>query len=188
MPLLFALWVAGCMGLVDILIWAVLLVFLAKGFLKGLVREVCSLLGLVAGGWAACKYYTYLAEALRPFIRLPHHVAQSLSFVLIFLLIGLLFFFIGHLLTVIFKIMLLGGVNRIGGICFGLLEGAFLLCMLLYFATTKPVPEKVRRYIAHSRTAQPFIATGREIISGWDAGRRETDKPSDGSGKRLRGV
>ena len=76
-----------------------------------------------AGGWAACKYYPYLAEALRSFIRLPHHVAQSLSFVLIFLLIGLLFFFIGHLLTVIFKIILLGGVNRAGGVILGLLEG-----------------------------------------------------------------
>ena len=176
------------MRLVDILIWAVLLIFMVKGFLKGLIREVCSLFGLVAGGWAAFKYYPYLAGALSPFIRLPHHVAQSLSFVVIFLLLGLLFYLLGHLLTVVFKVMLLGGVNRVGGIFFGLLEGAFLLCMLLYFATTKPVPEKVRGYIAHSRTAQPFIATGREIISGWDAGRRETDKPSDGSGKRLRGV
>ncbi len=160
------------MGLVDILIWVVLLLFAVKGFLKGLIREVCSLLGLVAGGWAACKYYPYFAEALRSFIRLPHHVAQSLAFALLFLLLGVLFYLLGHLLTVIFKIMLLGGVNRIGGVCFGLLEGAFLLCMLLYFATTKPVPEKIRGYVGRSHTAQSFIATGRDIISGWEGERR----------------
>jgi membrane protein required for colicin V production len=170
------------MGLIDILIWVVILAFAVKGFLKGLIREVCSLLGLVAGGWAACKYYPYLADVLRLFIRLPHHVAQSLAFVSIFLLLGLLFFLLGHLLTVVFKIMLLGGVNRIGGICFGLLEGAFVLCMLLYFATSKPVPEKVRGYIARSRTAQPLISTGREIVSGWDAG-RQADRPAGGKGK-----
>ena len=69
------------MILLDILIWAFLLGFVVKGFMKGLVREVCSLLGLVTGGWAAFKYYSYLAEAIRPFIHLPQHVALVLSFV-----------------------------------------------------------------------------------------------------------
>lgn len=157
------------MNLVDILIWGVLLLFLVKGFLKGLVREVCSLLGLVAGGWAAFKYYHYLAEAIRPFIHLPQHVALALAFLLIFCILGLLFFLFGHLLTVVFKIMLLGGVNRIGGVIFGLLEGAFILCMVLYFGTTKPAPDKVKGYLQRSRTAQAFIGTGREIIAGWDS-------------------
>lgn len=156
------------MNLVDILIWAVLLVFVAKGFLRGLVREVCSLLGLVAGGWAAFKYSPYLAEAVRPLIHLPHHVAVALSFVFIFLVLGLLFFLFGHLLTVVFKIMLLGGINRVGGVLFGLLEGAFILCMALYLGTAKPVPEKIRGYLLRSPTARPFIQTGREIIAGWD--------------------
>ena len=161
------------MGLVDILIWGILILFMVKGFLKGLIREVCSLFGLVAGGWAAFKYYPYLAGALTPFIRLPHHVAQGLSFVVIFLLLGLLFYLLGHLLTVVFKVMLLGGVNRVGGIFFGLLEGAFLLSMLLYFATARPVPEKIKGYVGRSRTAQSFIAAGRDIISGWDAGKKK---------------
>lgn len=162
------------MSLVDILIWVVLLVFVAKGFLRGLVREVCTLVGLVAGGWAAFKYSPYLAEAARPFIHLPHYVSAVLSFVFIFLLIGLLFFLLGHLLTVVFKIMLLGGINRVGGVIFGLLEGAFIICMALYFGTSKPMPEKFKGYLLHSATARPFIATGREIVAGWDS----TKKPA----------
>lgn len=158
------------MSLVDILIWAVLLVFVVKGFMKGLVREVCSLLGLVAGGWAAFRYYHYLAEAIRPLIHLPQHVALVLSFILIFLILGLLFYLFGHLLTVIFKVMLLGGVNRVGGIVFGFLEGALILCMVLYAGTTKPVPVKLQGYLLRSKAAQPFIQSGREIIAGWDGG------------------
>jgi membrane protein required for colicin V production len=156
------------MSLIDILIWAVLLIFVVKGFMKGLVREVCSLLGLVAGGWAAFKYYHFLAEAVRSFIRLPQHVALVLSFILIFLVLGLLFYFFGHLLTVIFKIMLLGGLNRIGGVVFGLLEGAFILCMILYLCTTKPMPEKLKGYLSRSGTAQTFIQSGHDIIAGWE--------------------
>ena len=157
------------MSLVDILILAVLLIFVIKGFMKGLVREVCSLLGLLAGGWASFRYYHYLAEAIRPFVHLPQHIARAISFLLLFLIIGLLFYLFGHLLTAIFRIMLLGSVNRIGGLLFGLLEGAAILCIILYFGTTKPVPEKVKNAVSQSKTARPFVDSGREMISGWDS-------------------
>ncbi len=167
------------MSLVDILIWAILLIFVAKGFWKGLVREVCTLLGLIAGGWAAFRYSSFLAEAIRPLIHLPHHVAAALSFLCIFFLIGLLFFLFGHLLTAFFKVMLLGSVNRIGGALFGLLEGAFILCMALYLGTSKPMPAKVKIALERSPTARPFIQTGREIVSGWDS----AAKPPKPAGK-----
>jgi membrane protein required for colicin V production len=132
------------------------------------VKEACSLVGLLAGGWAAFKYYHYLAEAIKPFIHLPQSIALVLSFIFIYLIMGLLFYLFGYLLTVVCKIMLLGGVNRIGGIIFGLLEGAFLLCMVLYFGTAKPVPEKVKGWLSRSRSAQGFAATGRDIVYGWE--------------------
>lgn len=156
------------MNFVDILIWGVLLLFVVKGFMKGLVKEACSLLGFLAGAWAAFKYHHYLAETIRPLIHLPQSIALVLSFIFIFLVIGFLFFLFGHLLTVVCKIMLMGGINRIGGVLFGLLEGAFLLSMSLYFCTAKPAPEKVRGWLSHSRTAQAFIVTGREIVDGWE--------------------
>ncbi|MGA2152398.1 MAG: CvpA family protein [Geobacteraceae bacterium] len=157
------------MNFVDILIWAVLLSFVVKGFWKGFVKEACSLLGLLVGGWAAFKYDHYLAEAIRPFIHLPHSIALVLSFICIFLFLGLLFYLFGYLLTVVCKIMLLGGINRIGGVIFGFLEGALLLCMVLYLSNAKPVPEKVKGWLSRSRTAQAFIVAGREIVSGWEA-------------------
>jgi membrane protein required for colicin V production len=175
----FTLWQlpGACMILLDILIWVVLLFFVAKGFSKGLVREACSVLGLLTGGWAAFKYYSFLSQGIRVFINLPPQVAQPLSFLLIFLLLGTLFFFLGHLLTVVFKIMLLGGINRIGGIMFGFLEGGFVLCMVLYLGTTKPIPDKIKHAIGGSKTAQSFASTGASIASGWEgATRRELSR------------
>jgi len=122
----------------------------------------------LAGCWSAFKYHHYLAEAIRPFIHLPQSIALILSFILIYIIIGLLFYLLGHLLTVVCKIMLMGGINRIGGVLFGLLEGAFLLCIVLYFGTAKPVPEKVKGWLSRSRSAQGFTATGREIVFGWE--------------------
>ncbi len=169
------------MILLDILIWVTLIFFVVKGFSKGLVREACSLLGLVTGGWAAFRYYPILSQVLRGFINLPPQVAQPLSFLLIFLLLGILFYFLGHLLTVIFKIMLLGGINRIGGIVFGFLEGGFILCLVLYLGTTKPIPDKMKGLITGSKTAQAFASTGKSIAAGWEAAK---GAPAQGTGKK----
>jgi len=158
------------MNLVDILIWVVLLIFAVKGFMKGLVREVCSLLGLVLGGWVAFACYHPLAEVLRSHIRLPYSVTSFLSFALIFLTSGLLFFFLGHLLTTLFKIILLGGVNRIGGILIGLVQGALVVCLALSLGTLKPVPGKVKAHIERSATARPFLACGDGLMSWWKNG------------------
>ena len=165
------------MILLDILIWVVLFFFVAKGFSKGLVREACSLLGLVTGGWAAFRYYSFLSEGLRHFINLPPQVAQPLSFLLIFLLLGILFYFLGHLLTVIFKVMLLGGINRIGGVLFGVLQGGFVLCVLLYLATTRPMPDKIKGWVNRSKTAHAFAATGASIAAGWEGVRNRQTPP-----------
>lgn len=155
------------MNLVDILIWLILAGFVYKGFTKGLVRQICSLAGFLLGGWAAIKYHIYLADASRNLIHLPHYLATILSFIFIFLLIGLLFFFLGHILTVMFRIILLGGLNRVGGVALGFLEGAFIVCMVLYFGASKPAPEKFRGYILRSRTAAPFLEAGKDIVTGW---------------------
>jgi membrane protein required for colicin V production len=155
------------MNLVDILIWLILAGFVYKGFHRGLVRQICSLTGFLLGGWAAIRYHLYLADASRHLIHLPHYLATILSFLFIFLLTGLLFFLLGHILTVMFKMIMLGGLNRAGGLLLGFLEGAFIICMVLYFGTSKPAPEKLKGYIGRSATAAPFVETGREIVAGW---------------------
>lgn len=171
------------MILLDIFIWAVLAFFVVKGFSKGLVREACSLLGFVTGGWAAFRYYSSLSQGMRAIINLPPLVAHVFSFLLIFMLLGILFYFLGHLLTVVLKVMLLGVINRFGGIVFGFLEGGFILCMILYLGTTRPVPDKVKGFISRSRTAQAFASTGASIASGWEKAVRRDSPPTGGRTK-----
>ncbi|MDD2319534.1 MAG: CvpA family protein [Geobacteraceae bacterium] len=164
------------MNLVDILVWVVLLIFAVKGFMKGLVREVCSLLGLVVGGWTAFTYCRPLAEVLQSHIPFSHTVTLLLSFGLIFLALGLFFIFLGYLLTALLKIILLGSLNRIGGVLLGVLQGALVLCILLTLGTCASVPVKVRTYIEKSATARPFLVCGRELASWWKIGPHAVNK------------
>jgi membrane protein required for colicin V production len=169
------------MNLVDILIWLILAGFVYLGFTRGLVRQICSLSGFLLGGWAAIRYHLYLADASRHLIHLPHYLATILSFLFIFLLTGLLFFLLGHVLTVMLKVVMLGGLNRIGGVIFGFLEGAFIVAMVLFISTSRPVPEKFKGYIHHSATAGPFLEAGKEIVAGW-GGLPDLMKPAAGGG------
>jgi membrane protein required for colicin V production len=157
------------MILVDIIVWAVLIAFMVKGFLRGLVREVCSLVGLLVGGWAAFHYYPWLAEAMKTVIRLPHALSLAFSFVLIFFSFGILSYLVGHFITGLMKLMLLGWLNRAGGIMLGFLEGGFILALLLYLASISSFPPTLKTVVVNSRSARPFIATGKEIVAGWDA-------------------
>lgn len=158
------------MNLVDILIWVVLLICAVKGFMKGLVREVCSLLGLVVGGWAAVAWCRPVAEVLQPHIPFSHTVTLLISFGLVFLALGLFFFLLGYLLTTLLKIVLLGSLNRVGGVLLGILQGTLVLCIVLALGTAGPVPVKVRSYVEKSASARPFLVCGRELLSWWNTG------------------
>lgn len=168
------------MILVDILIWAVLIAFVAKGFMKGLVREACSLVGLLAGGWTAFHYYPHLAEAMRSLIRLPQPLALGLSFLLIFFTFGLLSYLAGHLVTGLLKLMLLGWLNRAGGIVLGALEGGFILSVILYLGSIASLPPGLKNAMVASGSAKPFIATGKEIVAGWDSTAHFREAPRAG--------
>ncbi len=158
--------------LIEYLVWGILLLFSVKGCFKGLIREVCSLLGLVVGGWGAFRFSPSLALLMKPLLPLPHGISIALSFILILVASGILAWFVGHLLTVIFKLVLLGGINRAGGALFGLLEGALLLSLLLGVGSAPPAPETVRRKVEGSAAARPFVNCGRELLAGWRRGRQ----------------
>ena len=154
-------------SLIEYLIWSILLLFTVKGFLKGLVREACSLLGLVVGGWAAFRFYPSLAVMMKPLLPLPHDVATVLAFALILITSGIIAWLVGHLLTAAFKLVHLGEINRIIGGVFGLLEGALLLCLLLALGSKQPTPATWQQKVAASATARPFVTCGRELLDGW---------------------
>jgi membrane protein required for colicin V production len=152
---------------VDLFVWSFLLAFAAKGFMKGFVREVSSLLGLVVGGWAGFRYSPLLSRSLGTFIQLPQHVSFAVSFLLILLVTGLLFYLLGHFVTAVLKMALLGGVNRAGGVVFAALQGALILCIALYFVE-RPAWPRVKARVDGSPSARALAQCGRDIVEGWE--------------------
>jgi len=155
------------MNLIDIIIVSILCFFAVKGLLRGLVNEASSLAGLLIGGWLAYRFHPLLAVPLKNTLHLPSHLSSFLAFIIILLITGLCAHIIGNVITSALKFVMLGTLNRLGGLLIGVAEGALLLCMVFSVATSAFMPEQVRNKIKATESANILAQTGDYILKEW---------------------
>ena len=154
------------MNFVDILILILLGVFLLKGLLRGLMKELCSLVGLVVGSLLAFRFHGPLAEAMVSAFSLPASVCVVLAFLVIFLTILLIFGLIGMLLSKYVKLLYVGGLNRVAGGIFGLVQGVLILAVIMFGLSVSPLPEWGKLAIDDSVLSPPFVELGEKVFKG----------------------
>ncbi len=112
---------------VDLLIALILVGNTAGGLRKGLILQVFSVLGIVAG---IALGLTFQPQVARLFNFLPADVAvlkQVLAFLLIFVATVLVAWITGITLRTLARTLLLGPVDRLGGALFAFLETWILI-------------------------------------------------------------
>lgn len=155
------------MNLFDIIILAVLIFFALKGLVRGLVNEAASLSGLILGGWLAYRFYPVLSVPIRTALHIPAHVSSFLAFMLLLLVTGIVAHIAGNVITAALKLVMLGSLNRLGGILIGATEGALLLSLLFSIATAGFMPEQLKQKVRASQSANLFAVTGDRVLSVW---------------------
>ena len=153
------------MNLLDSGILVILAAFLAKGLLRGVLKEVCSLLGLAGGALLAYHYHAPLAEMLGELLALSRQTATAAAFVTLFIGVMFLFSVFGFVLSKLIKLLFLGGANRVLGGFFGLAQGVILLAMVLYALTLKQAPQPVPDMMKTSQLSPPFIELGGKMFA-----------------------
>ncbi len=154
------------MSLVDIAILVLLGFFLIKGIIRGLLREVCSLLGLVLGGVFAFSFHMPLAQRLQDAFNVPAQLSVWGSFLAIFLLVVIIFAVLGFVLHRFVKLIFLGGFNRLSGALFGLVQGVVLTAMIVLALNSSVVPKSAHKLVRESELAPPFVELGQAIFNG----------------------
>ena len=155
------------MNVFDIIILAVLLIFTVKGLMRGMINEMSSLAGLIIGGWLAYHYHPLLAQPVATVLHIPPAVASFLSFFLVLIAVGLVVHILGNMITTALKLVMLGGVNRLGGALFGAAEGAVLLCLVFSVATSGFMPDTLKKRIQTSESAGVFARSGDRLLHIW---------------------
>lgn len=119
------------MNFIDWIIIVLVGIGMIKGLLDGLVRQLVSLMGIIAGSWVAIQYADATATFLQKVHDFPEYIWKPLSFFLPFILVLIL----GNLLATIIQKLLaeigLGPLNHVAGAVFGGLKAILLISVAL---------------------------------------------------------
>lgn len=152
------------MNPVDIAILVILGAFLIKGLVRGLLKELCSLLGLFVGAFLAFRFSPPLAQLLAESFHLPQGLCRVAAFLLLFVATVLFFAVLGFLLSRFVKLIFLGGFNRVTGGLFGLVQGVVLLAVVLFALSLGHLPRSLEPTLQASRLTPPFVRLGATIF------------------------
>lgn len=152
------------MNALDIGILVMLALFAAKGAVRGLVKEVCSLLGLVAAAVVAFRFYLPIAGKLAAVTPLPQQICVVIVLILLFSLTMVLFSVVGIVLSRFIKLVFLGGLNRVIGALFSLLQGTLVLALVLYGLSNARLPDVARPLFKQSQLRPPFVQLGGALV------------------------
>ena len=119
------------MAVIDIILGALLLFGLIRGFMKGLFVEVASLAALVAGVYGAIHFSNFAAEFLMEKVSWDEKYINIIAFAITFVVIVLAIALAGKALTKLADFAALGILNKLLGGVFGALKFGLILSVIL---------------------------------------------------------
>ena len=119
------------MSVIDIVLGALILFGLVRGFMKGLFVEVASLVALIAGVYGAIHFSSFAAEFLQTKTEWTEQTINITAFAITFVIIVLAISLAGKALTKLADFAALGIINKLAGGVFGALKIALILSVVL---------------------------------------------------------
>lgn len=145
----------------DIVLVVIIAVFGLLGLFFGLIHTLGSLTGMLLGVFLAARYYEIGANWLISLTGWGGNFPKVVVFIIVFFLInrlvGLVFWVIDKILSIVTKLPFISGINRIMGLVFGVLEGAVGLGIILYFISRFPLGETFMNAFNASRIAPTLV-------------------------------
>ncbi len=119
------------MSTIDIILAALLLYGLIKGFMKGLFVEITSMVALVLGVYGAIHFSHFMASFLNNRVEWSQNYVQIAAFASTFVLIVVVISLSGKLLNKLADAAALGIMNKVFGAVFGLAKIGLILSVIL---------------------------------------------------------
>ncbi|MCD4746342.1 MAG: CvpA family protein [Bacteroidales bacterium] len=120
------------MNYIDIIFIVPLIWFAYRGFSKGLIIEVTSLIALILGIYFGIYFSNYAADFLTGNFNINQRYIPVISFAVTFIIIVIVVFIIGRILEKFINLIALGFFNKVAGAFFGILKAAVILSIILF--------------------------------------------------------
>ena len=147
------------MNLLDLILAVLIAWFAVSGIVRGLVRQLFSLGGLIAGHLAGIRYYSFAQSKLG----LSFQYAEVVGYAVVFLAAYLAVRLIGGLIEGQVRKSKLSGSDRLAGMAAGIVKGALLSILIVFLLVILLPPDA--RLLRESKAAPTAIAAGNRLAA-----------------------
>lgn len=131
------------MTIFDYIVLSIIGLSVILSVMRGVVREVLAIGGLVAAFYVGVTYTNQLLPMMP--VDIPNEALRVLAaFLVLFLATLLLATLLGIALSAIFKKAGLGWLNRFLGALFGVARGLLIVCVIVFLAGLTDIPKDPR--------------------------------------------
>jgi membrane protein required for colicin V production len=136
---------------IDFIAIGIIILSIFKGFRNGLVVAIFSLLAFIIGLAAALKLSAVVAEYLGTNTNISQRWLPILAFAIVFFVVVLLVRLGAKAIESGLRMVMLGWLNKLGGIVFYLLLYFFIFSIILFYATQLHIikPETVQTSVTY---------------------------------------
>lgn len=171
------------MNYIDIVLGILLIIAGVRGFMKGFIIELASLVALILGIWTAIHFSYFTADFITDNFHWDPKYVGIVAFLITFLIVVVVVHIIGKLLTKVVEAIALGVLNHLAGMLLGVLKTALVLSvvLLLFDHIDQDVHILSEETKEESQVYEPLknlVPTLLPFLDFWEAG--ENQKPKDG--------
>jgi membrane protein required for colicin V production len=166
----------------DIVLGAILLFSVARGFARGLTRSLIGFIASILAIFLSFGFYRIVGAWFHGW-GLSRSTANVAGFIAVFIAVLLFGGLVAALVAKLLKIVGLGFLDRLGGAVLGLVRGVVLgivIIMLMIAFSPNPPPDSVREsrfapYLVQASTLLSHFAP-RELRDAYDVGKEKLQK------------
>ena len=137
-------------AVVNIVLVSIIAIGAVSGLVKGLIRQVIELIGIVGSLFIAVLFAGMLATVLEDKTSIPYSPALVISFAVLFVAGMVAFHFLAITLQKLVRMTFLGWVDRLCGAMLGLIVGIIVSSLLVAVVMELPAPRNLQRAVGRA--------------------------------------
>jgi len=154
------------MGTLDLIILVCFLPAIFIGLKDGFIKQLVALAAIILGIYLSMRFSDAVAARIAEKVSWEPFWIKAISFVAIFIVVALVLNLLGKLLEKVFKIAMLGWLNRLLGLALALVAGALIIGTLIYMVNSANgllnfIPEEK---IEESRFYKPLLELVQQVF------------------------
>lgn len=115
------------MNILDIILLICFVPAIFQGVRKGFIAQAISIISIILGIWASARFANIVTAWIAQYITASEQVLKVVAFALILVLVFLVLAALGKMLEGVFRLVMLGWLNKLLGVLFALLKTGLIV-------------------------------------------------------------